>query len=603
MIVFRKYCLAVLFCMFCCVGTTVAQEGSVGEIQEIDGKRYIFHQVVKGNTLYSLSRQYNVSVESIVEENPAAKAGLNVGQVLRIALPDEKDELKRNIELDGNYLVHEVTAKQTLYYIANMYNVDVRDIAAENQNVVYGIKIGDLLKIPINKIKKPAPPDFDPRNDRYIDHLVKPKETLFSLSRFYNVSISEIQRVNKGLPEGLKEGQWINIPIIREEGDSLLHKQALDSVVLKSQYRIAIMLPLYLDMNDSLLANRLPGEEAILHGGQNTAASLKFYQGVEMALDSMGKLGFKATLYVYDTENDTAKVNDILAKPELADMDLIIGPLYPGLFGKVLKFANKNNINIVSPVDPSNRPLLGNKVLIKLVTSKTTQVIHLAKFIADHYRKQHVVVLKKDLGRDDLAETFLTYYKEYIEIIEDTSIYGAATPFVCNSATKTELIAPILREDQPNIVFIPSLDKVFVTSMVRKLVSLAKTYPITVVGTDDWLKYDNIDLDYFNQLNLHVITWSHIDYEQESTMEFVADYRNRYGSFPGEYANRGFDASFFLFTLMNKYGNQFPYFMEKEVGKMSSHEFKFCQTGMESGYENQSLVILKYQDFKLVRIN
>jgi LysM repeat protein len=580
-----------------------AQGTSNAEVHEINGKRYLFHQVEKGNTLYSLSREYNVSVESIVSENPSAKAGLNVGQVLRILLPDEKDELKRNIELDGNYLVHEVTAKQTLYAIAHMYNVDVRDIAAENQNVVYGLKEGDVLKIPINKMKKPTPPGFDPTKDRYVDHRVEPKETLFSLSRYYNVSISAIQEVNNGLPEGLKEGEIINIPIINETNDSLMHVKAMDSIVLKSQYRIALMLPLYLDMNDSLSSNRVPGEEFSLYGDKNTAAAFKFYQGVEMALDSMGKLGFKATLYLYDTENDTAKISAILKKSEFTDMDLIIGPLYPNLFAQVLQFANKNNINIVSPIDPSNRPLLGNKVLIKLVTSKTTQVINLAKYIADNYRNQNVVVFRKDLGRDDLAETFLTYYREYIEIIEDTSIYASASPFVCNSSTKTELFTQVLKKDVPNLVFIPSLDKVFVTNMIRKLVTLSKNYPITVVGTDDWLKYDNIDIDYFNQLNLHVITWSHIDYEAPRTLRFVKAYESRFGSFPGDYANRAFDASLYLFGMMNTYGNQFPYFMEKVPGKMSAHDFRFCQTGIESGFENQSLVILKYKDFKLVRLN
>ena len=571
-------------------------------VREINGKQYIFHTVVKGNTLYSLSRNYNVSVESIVKENPSAKGGLSIGQVLRIALPDRREEIKRKIELDGNYIVHEVTPKQTLYAISKMYNVDVKDIVAENQLVVYGIHKGDLLKIPIDKIKKEKAPIFDVTKDEYLDYLVKPKETLFSISQQFNVSVSDIKRVNKGLVGGLKEGQLINVPV-NIVGFDKTDSSTPDSLSIKGRYNIALFLPLFIDMNDSLDSKRMPGEAEKIYGGKNTVAALKFYQGVKMALDSMGKQGFKATLYVYDTENNYAVVNEILQKPEFKEMDLIIGPLYPKLFNKVLDYAGNNNISIVSPINSSNRPLLGNDVLIKVVTSKTTQVANFAEYVAEYHRKKNIVVLKKDLSNDNLAKTFLTTYKESLVLINDTVFSAPASEFLCSGATKADQYKITLRKDTHNVVFIPSTDRVFVTDVIRKLNSLTKDYSITVVGMEEWLKYDNIDMDYFNHLNLHVISWNYIDYEKEETLNFAKAYHNKYKSFPREYASRSFDISYYIFTLMKQYGREFRNYIERKPMKMSSHSFRFCQTAIESGFENQSLVILKFKDYKLVQIN
>lgn len=575
----------------------------VRDTTHINGKDYILHEVEKGNTLYSLSRMYEVSVDVIINENPAAKEGLSIGQVLRIPLPDRKEEMKRKMELDGNYIVHEIRPKQTLYAISKMYNVDIKDIAAENPTVVYGIKEGELLRIPISKIKKEGTHHPDITNDEYPDHMVIAGETLFSLSQRYGVSVEDIKNVNNGLPEGLKEGMMINIPIKQRIVELAKKEPHPDSLLLKDRYHIALFLPLFLTANDSIESEHSPEESQRIYGDKNTVAALKFYQGVKLALDSMGKKDFKATLYVYDTENDAARVNKLLEKPEFLKMDLIIGPLYPEIFELVLNFAHSRGINIVSPINPSNRQLLGHPNLIKVTTSKTTQVIDLAKYVARNYRNRNVFVLKKTIDADDnLGETFLQHYKENIALINDTAVTAAANLYNYNSSLKAEEFKAMFRKDTQNIVFVPSTDQVFVTELIRRLNNLSSEYDITVIGMERWLKFDNIDMDYFKHLNLHVVTWSHIDYEDKETMKFVQAYFNKYKSFPGEYGNLGFDISYYLFSLMKSYGNSFPYFMEKNPAQVGAHSFRFCQTGFESGYENQSLVILKFSEYQLERV-
>src|SRR5690606_16601634 len=99
-----------------------------------------------------------------------------------------------------------------------------------------------------------------------------------------------------------------------------------------------------------------------------------------------------------------------------------IGPLYPEIFEAVSKYAREKGIAIVSPVNPSNRQLLGNPYLIKVITSKTTQVTELAKYVAVNYRKQHVLVLKKDFELNTQADSFIEQFKESITLINDTQV-------------------------------------------------------------------------------------------------------------------------------------------------------------------------------------
>src|SRR5690606_30520079 len=123
-------------------------------------------------------------------------------------------------------------------------------------------KQGQILKIPISEIKKEEPVSTAPKTERYLTHLVKQGETLYSLSKQYNVSIDSIQIVNDGLKDGLKEGGTIRIPILKKKTsgnllttntlitgpaqfiDTLVtHLVPADSVQKKSLYKIALLLP------------------------------------------------------------------------------------------------------------------------------------------------------------------------------------------------------------------------------------------------------------------------------------------------------------------------------------------------------------------------
>ena len=90
------------------------------EIREVDGQKYIAHTVLKGQTLYAISRHYAVQVEAITQANPAAAQGLSLGQVLLIPVKAQvKKELKVAPAFVEGDLAHTVAKKETLFGIAH----------------------------------------------------------------------------------------------------------------------------------------------------------------------------------------------------------------------------------------------------------------------------------------------------------------------------------------------------------------------------------------------------------------------------------------------------------------------------------------------------
>ncbi len=110
------------------------------------------------------------------------------------------------LERIGNkvYILHQVEEKETLYSLSRRYGVSIKDIVGTNPSAEFGLSIGEVLKIPSVVEKVPA-------EDGRIIHVVKPQETLYSISREYGVPSEEIKKWNKISTNILDIGQELII--------------------------------------------------------------------------------------------------------------------------------------------------------------------------------------------------------------------------------------------------------------------------------------------------------------------------------------------------------------------------------------------------------
>jgi len=150
----------------------------------IGGHLYYVHIVKKGETLFSLSNVYGVTQKEIATENPEIFLGLQIGQALKIPAKDlEEDE---NKILSTDFIYHRVKRKQTVYSLSKKYNVTQADIFACNPGSRYGINENQIIKIPKSKEVVDAIQQFMvdktvtdtlKTEDKYIYHKVEKGDT------------------------------------------------------------------------------------------------------------------------------------------------------------------------------------------------------------------------------------------------------------------------------------------------------------------------------------------------------------------------------------------------------------------------------------------
>lgn len=566
---------------------------SFGQLEDVkiesrNGQRVYVHVIQKGNTLWGLHKLYDVPVEKIVVGNPGVENGLQEGQIVYIPVPVVTQEK-----------THTVAAGETLYSISRKYDVDVKDLTRWNPGSDQGIKEGQQLKIfnstyvtgekaepaAAEQAKEPAAnPVKITFNDSIVEHTVAQGETLYSISRRYLVPSEKIIAFNNKKNNNIKPGEVLKIPLkkeriakvdVREVPDKETGKKVDNSLIFKKkdEYHVAIMLPFMLNKGAGY-------SEAI----SNMAA--EFLMGAQMAIDSLEKAGLNAKVYVYDTENSPEKIRSILAKPELASMDLIIGPLNKSNAPLVADWCLEHKVRMVCPVNVDTKILQNNPYVYTTMGSDITLMKGLAKFMAQQFKGSKIVLIKPTTPQDSvLYQAFRSEYNRLAgagatKLIETSP--GNFSGYLSNSG-RTALV-------------FPTNDVKSATSFMNELSRYAHKFGSSsyVFGTDAWLDMDGINAFYRNKYRITVPTSMDLNYNYERTKIYHRKYRSLYQSDFTKVAIQGFDVMYnFCSELL----------LDKKAGQLIMNDFESIQIGPNHGFENQHTEILTHSEYELKNIS
>jgi LysM repeat protein len=174
---------------------------SVG-LETVNGKTFIIHRVDEKETLFGISRRYGTTVDAIKSSNTIAAGGLEIGQMLKIPYTPKP-------ALPKDAVIHTVAQKETLYSIARQYGVTMDDIKKWNGLTDNALALGQQIRIrkPVAGTSPAA--NTSVRAAQGGVHVVAEKETLYSIARAYQVSVADIQKWNNLQPGELKIGQQL----------------------------------------------------------------------------------------------------------------------------------------------------------------------------------------------------------------------------------------------------------------------------------------------------------------------------------------------------------------------------------------------------------
>lgn len=181
------------------------KKDSIG-LETINGKTFIVHKVDAGQTLYAISKRYGVTVEQIVAQNPEADAGLEIEQILKVPyVPKASRPVTQTVAQGKKHIVAE---KETLFSISRLYSVSVDDLKKWNNLTDNALSLGQELVIKSSTTTSSATVTPEVKTGQTV-HTVAAKETMFSISRQYGITVDQLKEWNSLQANELKIGQTL----------------------------------------------------------------------------------------------------------------------------------------------------------------------------------------------------------------------------------------------------------------------------------------------------------------------------------------------------------------------------------------------------------
>jgi LysM repeat protein len=519
----------------------------------VDGKEYYLYTVQKSEGFYAISQRFGVPQSVIIEVNPGAENGLKVGQIIKV--PVEKNPFtttvkEENKKPDFPVKTYTVRPKDTLYSLSKKYKVSVDDIIKVNPKAI-NLGIGDILYIPDSvAIKKEL------KKKEALERKEQTKKHNDLAKQAFEIQKDTIESTLDTLPTLL---------------DSELY---IDEIITKNyngDFKVAILLPFMLDA---------PKRDASMD------RFIDFYKGCIIAADSLSSLGYNIDIYSFDIGKTHSQISSVLNNPQLKQMDLIIGPAYQSQVSYVAKFAEENKIRTVIPFSSNVPEISTNKYLYQVVSPQKELYPILSEKFCSLFKDKLVIISQ--------TESFTTYNKsEFTDLLlpqlkKNNIEYKHIDDY--KIAAKVDSIAKMTEKE---IIFLtPSSNEVLLNKLGEQL-ELITAKNVSVFAFPEWSGYQ---IDELYSLPIYSFTSYNTDYNNKETKRFFNIFIDKFG-IPGvqqtpNYAIFGFDIFHFFINNMNKYGKRFDKHLEYISEEGIQMNFAFQKMGM-GGHSNLGIIIQK----------
>lgn len=573
----------------------------------INGKKYYVHTVKSGDTLYSIAKAYEVGEDAIRDSNPGVADGLRIDQTVKIPVPESailkaKAEKKRK----KDYITHKVKAGQTLYAIARDYNISVATLREDNPSVnPQALSVGETLWIRRAAIGSSTEQQAQAEIAEYTDnlnkatdddgfdhHVVKPGETIYSLSRRYGITEAEFAQLND-VSQGLKAGAIIRIPRAKEVEQEVVAEA--DNTPVQTAPGTEITFQKLDAMQDLNIALMLP----MNINSKPNASYVEFYQGFLLGLDEVKKTSNGNTkLTVYNTSHDQLKVQQIVGSTMFEGTNLIVGPVYEDELNPVLQYAHKNSVPVVSPL--ANISAVQSPALYQLSPAPEKKYEKIGNLL-DGGRDIYLIYASsndKEFEQEIIKELHGRPYAAY-----NYSFTNQKSTFKPRNAEARaiESIDDILKGEKPCLFIVlanaeTDVDRILGTISSSKVALTDRSEPsaqYVVMGTSRWGRFNNIDhTSYFNN-NVVMISTYHAKRDSKAVRDFDSRYIEAYGALPSLYAYRGYDTAMIFCAGMR--GDIEYNMLDKRYTPLQT-TYKFVRGNAGERYINQEWVRVNYNN-------
>ncbi|MDK2851980.1 MAG: hypothetical protein PWQ38_245 [Proteiniphilum sp.] len=536
------------------------------------------HTVVKGETVYSISRMYHTTVDQIIQLNPEAAEGISVGSVLTIP---QRRVISR--EKEENYRYHTILPKETLYSVSKTYRLKPEDVILANPGLsVETFQIGKTIRIPFFESYEVVEPLEEQTTN--IIHTVVRGETLYGIAGKYGVEVSQLEEMNPMLSGGLKPNMELIVPVPRSrvENVSRSEQEQANRLLLQRHatqpvdvMRVGLLLP-FLDQTS-----------------RGHLRLQEYYEGFLLAVNDLKNRGANLELYVFEIGkgNDTRKLESLLETLEMQSLNLVIGGVTDAQIKVLSNFSRSNNIKYVVPFSQSNAEVLNNGSMFQVNPMNSLIHTKTVAYFTEKFRNANIIFVG---GGSHPQQEFISLLQASLK--QQNISYGSVESPLEMAAT----IAPMLRQGQENLMLPVSSDATTLRQIIAELKKLHESNPgivTTLFGHPDWQTYSDLS-DELAQFGTYFYTPFFVDKQSRDTEIFLDKFRKWYGrdlleTYPS-YGMWGYDTALFFLTALQRYGLHFEQQINSVNVSSIQFPFHFERLNNWGGLINGALYIIHY---------
>lgn len=513
-----------------------------------NGKVYWSHVVLEKQTLFSISKAYNVSIQDIYDANPALnleKEGLKTYQILLIPVVEGVESQAETVSSSHSEPVPEIRVE------------DIRPVTSTEPQ-------------------------------EYIIYTVKWFDDLESIAKKHGVTKEAIMKANGLKSQTLSRKQKLKIPVgaVVEEVEVVEEEKNIFETISEAISEKAEEL-LYSEKKDISATLILPFNVQKQPNDNN----LDFYSGVLLAAKNLSEEGINVDLSVYDAAGGVIPVT----RERFDDSDLVLGPISTTDLASTLKICGSHT-PVISPLEPKAADMTASyRNLIQAPASSQSQCNDLIEWLKEEYRTGDRVMLFTEKGAsrtsaanellNALAQSGLTYSTVSYGLLEGKDIANT----IENGASPEHAIR----------IVVASESEAFVSDVVRNANLVAhRKFNIALYCTSKVRSFETIEVENLHNTNLHTSISYYVDYDSPKVQRFLLQYRALFNTEPGPFAFQGYDTASFFCRLASKYGKHWIDKLEGAYEKGLQSDLRFNQSG--EGYVNTAVRRVLYgPDFKV----
>ena len=390
------------------------------------------------------------------------------------------------------------------------------------------------------------------------------------------------------------------------------------------KFRIALLLPfMYEGLNNNYYI-------------KNNDFIMDLYAGMLYGLDMYDSINSMIELITFDTKRDPEVVMGLTKDGSLDGMDLIIGPLYGKPISIIKQYCLENKILMINPLSSNHQIIDDNKYSllykpsIKTIANKASEYA-----ISKFSNNKNVIIFYEKNYQDSLIASIYTQrlYDDNFNIIYSKSVSLEDSRLILDSLASTyeEILSDSLydtlqyvsgldikdgrwiddldttykyiekffiEDDSIGHIFVSSKNSLFASNVVSAIDIRSDTIP--VIGFDDWLDYNVITVNQFQDLNISLISPSYYNSSSQEYIEINEYFFKNYSRNVSDNFINGLELINMIISINENYGNYFQFGLRNDElisGKISLGAF------YKKYNDNQVVPVVRVYESEIVPIN